>query len=77
MTSRGERGNFEHDSRIFYRFSFAYYLLDINDIAIPWIRGESTCLTSSFHVLITIEMYLQLSAVDFAVFIHAFRVSDR
>ena len=74
MMSRGKRRNFECDSRIFYRFSFTNYLLNFNDIAIPWIRGESPCLTS-LDILIIIEM--QLSAVEFAVFIYAFRVSTR
>jgi len=39
--------------------------------------NKSPCLTSSFDVLIIIEMHLQLSAIEFAVFIYAFRVSAR
>ena len=32
---------------------------------------------SLFNILITIEMHLQLSAVEIVVFIYAFRVSTR
>ena len=77
MMSRDERGNFEHDFRIFCRSLFAYFSLNINNIAILWMRDEFSCLISLIDVFVMIGMHLQLSAAEFVVFIHAFCVSAR
>ena len=77
LAVRGVEHDFEHDFRIFCWSLFAYFSLNINNIAILWMRDEFSCLTSLIDVFMMIGMHLQLSAAEFIVFIHTFRVSAR
>ena len=77
LAVRGVEHDFKHDFRIFCWFLFAYFSLNINNIAILWMRDEFSCLISLIDVFVMIGMHLQLSAAEFVVFIHAFCVSAR